>query len=139
VTYYGSIHSRTGITGSPGGGGLVQIQDFAYLDWIIDPGNASCSLTFSNNGVCSGTDHAPYSWLLSGVAADYELWFQKNLGDTPSGNLAQWLPLSTSRSFGLTRTVIGTNSCSLVVYIRRASDQVVLAMGQPSLEATVDA
>lgn len=134
---YGSMLHRRTVAGGGSASG-AQLLDGDYSDAQIDPANASCGLTVGNSGAATATGESPYTWLLSGVNSDYEIRADVTSGSLSSGTTGSWLVLSTSRSWAVTRTVIGTKTATMAVQIRRVSDSVVLTTATITITATVD-
>ena len=139
--YYGPLRGRsTAAAGGGGGGGAgsVTINDYAYSDFQVDPGNASASFSLSSGGVASGTGGVSYNWLISGAASAYEVMADNVTGSFSSGTINTWLPLSSTRTWTRTRTLPGYSSAIARFRIRRASDGIVLATATIQVEAEVE-
>lgn len=133
----------TGMTCMMAGGGQaalqVSITDKSAIKLVADPGTATATYSVHLDGTVK--NHVPTSleiWLLQGVNSDYEVRATLASGDTPSGTLATWLLLSTTRSWSLTQSVAGTKTCNLTIEIRRVSDSVVLDTATATITATVE-
>lgn len=130
-------NAGTGGGGGGGGGGGATLNDATYSDSVIDPDNASASVSVGGaSGQVSGTGGATYTWLNTGVYTDYQVRATVNSGSVSSGTTGSWL--TPGQTWSRTRTVFGTSSVNLTLEIRRVSDSVVVASAVVSLEATVD-
>lgn len=80
------------------------------------------------------------TWLLSGSAANYDVFATLNSGTLTSGTTGTWLNLGTSRSWLVTRTsnTAGSANVSLTIQIRPAGGGAVLDTANVTLTATVD-
>ena len=137
MSYYGPIWKR----GSASTAGLVDLPTYKeYIQHTFYPAGAEVDFTFHPSGTVIGNGASNYTWLLSGAAADYELWVDiaSSSGTAPSGTFNAWLPLSSARLYQSTRTLIGMNFALLNVKIRRVSDLAVLDTSQHVLQATCD-
>lgn len=69
---------------------------------------------------------------------DYEIKATKNSGSTPTGAaINTWLALSTTRSWQVNRSSLGTTSCNLTIEIRDAATQTVQDSQTYTMSATV--
>lgn len=100
------------------------------FDGLNGPVSASC--VYSSDGNCYTIEGGAAAvsqgtWLLVGSNSDFEVYLS-GTGTTPSGSaLNTWLPLSTTRTWGLSAgSGPAFQSFSGTVQIRRASDQVVV-------------
>ena len=117
-----------GAAGGGGGGGAVRVDGGNYSSYDTT-GNPSVSVSFGNSGLCTsyaangGEAPANYTWLLTGVAADYEIYATNTntSGSAASGTFGTWLPLSTSRSWSSTRSTTGENINTVTITIRPIS------------------
>lgn len=72
-----------------------------------DAAAGACGISFANTGVFTGSKVSssgttPYNWLVSGLAADAEIFFHQTSGTAVSGaTLDTWLVLSSTRSLSL--------------------------------------
>lgn len=66
----------------------------------------------------------------------YEVRATLNSGALSSGTTGSWLVLSSTRTWTVTRSIVGVSSANLTIEVRRASDGVVL--GSASVVLTVD-
>lgn len=122
-----------------GGGGSVNFNNDSVFDNVVDPADASCNWVASSGGGVTGSGISGYTWLVSGVNSDYEIQATLVSGSMSSGTFGSWLPLSTTRSWVLNRTVIGIVNAIVDFECRRVSDSVVIASWTVNFEASVDA
>lgn len=137
-SYYGPQRGRATAGGGGGGGGSVILYPITYYEIAIDPANALVTLTAEASGMMVGTGGASYAWLLSGLASAYEIRADVSSGSLSSGTTGSWLNMGTDRSWTVSRTTLGTNSCTLQFQIRRVSDGVVLDTEYKALQASVE-
>lgn len=90
-----------------------------------DAAAGTCAVTFASTGVFTGSKAtsaatSPYNWLVSGLAADAEIFFHQVSGTAVTGaTLDTWLVLSSSRSLNLAWPGgAGSSSASIQVSIR---------------------
>jgi hypothetical protein len=105
---------------------LVFLQDGSYSD----TGAAGIGLT--NTGLVQATGISDYTWLLIGAVGDYQVRTTKTSGTSPSGTLATWLGLGTSRAWTLSGTGV---TCNLTVEIRDVATSTVQATAYITLTA----
>lgn len=112
-----------------------------YTRTVTDPADATCSLTFGNDGQVSGIadNGAGYTWLSGGTPGDYSVLLSTTSGTLSSGTAGAYQNLATSRTFGVTRTTVGTKQWTGTATIRRDSDNaVMIGPVAISLTATVE-
>lgn len=117
------------------------IQAVDYTRSVVDPADATCSITFANDGSFSGIadNGVAYSWLSGGNPGDYSILLTTTAGTLSSGTAGTYQNLGTSRTFAVTRTSVGTKQWTGTVTIRRDIDSVVMAgPTNISLTATVE-
>jgi hypothetical protein len=87
-----------------------------------DAAAGACGISFANTGVFTGskstsTATSPYNWLVSGLAADAEIFFHQVSGTAVTGaTLDTWLVLSSTRALSLAWPG-GAGSSSAVVQV----------------------
>jgi hypothetical protein len=119
---------------------VITINATDYTRTVVDPSDATCSVTFSSTGAVSGVadNGTGYDWLTSGSPGDYSILFTTTAGTLSTGTAGTYQNLGTTRTFGVTRTTIGTKQWTGTATIRRDSDSVVMAGPTAiSLTATV--
>lgn len=94
------------------------------IDFVMAGGiqNAVAELSvMSNGGTSRSTTQEGYvvtgTWLLAGSASDYSVRAVHTGGDIPYGSLSTWLPLSSTRTWGVT-AASGLVSGTLAVTLR---------------------
>lgn len=105
---------------------LVFLQDGSYSD------TGAAGIGVNNTGVVQATGISDYTWLLIGAVADYQVRATKTSGTSPSGTLATWLGLGTSRAWTLSGTGV---TCNLTVEIRDVATSTVQATASITLTA----
>lgn len=115
----------------------VQLVGASLSDQNSTPADAYVAYLVKSDGTerkqegSGGVQVTIGTWLLDGVASDYEVMLQVTSGTAPNGGSAQgtYLPLSSTQWWSLTDTSLPgnalTNNCT--VYIRDAVTHVVLA------------
>lgn len=121
-----------------GAGLAVQVPAGASFETNTVGFNALCDLTFANTGGWSCTDDASSTgtWLLNGLANQFEIRWDNLSGTLSTGTAGSWLPLSSDQTFGVTRTTLGNKTCVGTCSIRVAATGIVLASGAISLSAS---
>jgi len=125
-----------------GGGGVVlRVDDGTYTHDVINPQDATVSLSLNSSGVLtiladSGTS---YNWVTGALPSGYEVRVTATVGSVSSGTVGSWLPLSTTRTWTVERTILGTKTATLTVEIGLLGASSVLEAGTITMSATVDA
>ncbi len=73
----------------------------------------------------------------TGNANLYEVRATLNSGAVSSGTTGSWLALTSTRTWTVTRSVIGTSNANLTIEVRRASDSVVVGSALVDLTAEI--
>lgn len=121
----------------------IGLTDVLVQDDPFDPSDAFAAYELQPDGdiqTYTGVSNADFGdWITPKSSASGAFACRATLqsGNTPSGTLNTWLTLDNFRSWSLTRTTAGTNSCQLLIEIRRESDGVVLGSATISLVAQV--
>lgn len=118
---------------------LVQINNGSVYASATQPANATATLTFDNNGTYYGDGLSAVTWLLRGVAADYQIRATVQSGETPSGTLNTWMTADADYSWALSETTneSAISFCTLRIEIRNATTLLVLDYGDISILAEV--
>lgn len=129
--------------GAATGGGtpVFTITATDYTRTVTDPSDATCSVTFGSNGQVAGVadNGTPYAWVTVASPGDYSILLTTTAGTLSTGTAGTYQNLGTSRTFGVTRTTIGTKQWTGTATIRRDIDSVVMAgPTNISLTATVN-
>lgn len=107
------------------------------------PANAFCAFELQSDGDIQryfGASNGDVGdWITpisaAGGGAAYECRATLLSGTSPSGTLNTWLSLTSDRSWSLSRSTIGTTTCTLTIEIRRASDGTVLTSQSVTITA----
>lgn len=130
--------------GAAGSSDVVALGGTTANDEVIDPNDASATYTIANTGVESQTTSSSGLFTLgnwvtpTGNAANYECRLTVSSGTFTGSSTGSWLACSSSRSWTVSQTSIGTNSADGTIEIRRASDLVVVATASVVLTAQVN-
>lgn len=128
-----------------GGGDIMALSSTTISDTQTDPIDCSVAFRLRNTGrVAYGVGAAPtysdqYDWVTpTSNAGLYEARVTLNSGtlDINSG-VGTWLALTSDRTWGVTRTAIGTDLGQILVEIRLASSGTVVASATIDFEADV--
>lgn len=129
-TYLGRKRTSSTVT--------IDVQAGAYSTTVVDPTDATCSVTFDSLGnvtLLSDTG-STYTWRIGGASSDYSIRY--DTGSTLEiGTPNAWQ--SFPYSFGITRTTVGNKLVTGTIRIKRNSDSVELDSATVSLSATVEA
>ena len=123
----------------------VLISDATLTDLTIDPSICIVSYQLTSAGVAnaittsSGTG-AIENWVTpTGAAgANYETRATVNTGTLSSGTTGAWTALSSTQTWTVTRSTVGTKNCNITVEIRLTSTGAVLDSATIDLSANVD-
>lgn len=123
----------------------VLISDANLTDLTTDPTSCSVSYQLTSAGVAnaittsSGTG-AIENWVTpTGAAgANYEARVTVNSGTLTSGTTGTWTALSSTQTWNVTRSTVGTKACNITVEIRLTSSGTVLDSATIDLSANVD-
>jgi hypothetical protein len=113
-------------------------------DTVIQPNDAFTRIRWNADGTwdkAGSTGTAPFTWLPSGSASDYEIQFTLTTGDTPDGAaLNTWHNLGTARSLSYTVTFDGFSELSGngTYTIRHAASSTVVGTNSWNMIATVE-
>lgn len=110
-------------------GGVSEIIAVAQAVSHLDLLSATSGLRYNSNGTYDqlvGAGSLPVgNWVdPAGAAADWEVRATVASGPFPDGPLSGWVPLSTTRSWSLTRTSSGVFETNLTLEFRRVGDTV---------------
>lgn len=133
------------VAGTMAGARVSLSPTYTVSDLTISPTNASASFSLENDGdvaritVTTGgggtVDVGDWITPRSAAGAAYEARATVNSGSLSSGTTGSWLALSSTRTWTLNQTSVGTTTCELTVEIRRASTGEVLDSTIVTLEA----
>lgn len=127
---------------------LVRLTGQAVESFVFSPSDAGASVTLGSNGELSTAVTGPQAplvsptdWLVprsAALAALYEVRATLNSGALSFGAVGSWLPLSSSRSWGVNQSGPGLREAAITLEIRRTGTTTVLASAVFTLTATVD-
>jgi hypothetical protein len=127
-----------------GGGGSVILTDLTVSASAASPSNASAAISLGTDGQMSRTINAssvdiPGQWWnvapQAGVGSLYEARFTETSGTVSSGTTGSYLAISTIRSWSVTRSTLGTKTCTGTLEIRRIGTATVLAAATITMSA----
>ena len=136
-----------GLKAPSAGSGVVQLFSRSRYELNIDPADSYAGFRLSSSGNEYYVSSTSLSWLLtgdlwllSGAAADYDVYASLSGGDTPSvGTLDTWLNLGTSQFWYNRMLIVGSRYSLLAVQLATAADHgTILANCTVSLTAYVD-
>lgn len=121
------------------GGGGVNIVGGTITHSVADPSDASTAYFLNSTGSEASLPAGQVSntWLLSGIASDYEVRATLTSGSLTSGTTGTWLSLGTSRSWTRDRNTAGVSQAVMTIEIRNATTLVVLDSASVTLTAEV--
>lgn len=119
---------------------VVSIANQNVQRIVVDPADATASYALESDGDIATNLVDSGDWITPKAAAgaDYECRATVVSGTFTSGTFGSWLALSSTRTWTLTQTTLGTSTASMLIEIRRASDGTVLDSATISFEATVE-
>ena len=142
----GAVLSLIGVAGSGGGSGTTTITVTSqYLESdAVDPNDATTILQLKSDGTTNeslngGAFTLVENWCVPGSQApNYECYVTLVYGALGSGSAAlnTWLPLSTTRQWRVTQTVLGFTSATLNLGIRRVGETAIVS-GTITIAASV--
>ena len=135
------LHAVVGALGAP----RVSINDASITDLTINPSICIVSYQLTSAGAAnsvttsSGTETIE-NWVTptSAAGANYEARATVNTGSLSSGTTGAWTALSSTQTWNVTRSTVGSKNCTFTVEIRRASSGTVLDTVTIDLSANVD-
>lgn len=123
------------------GGGRVNIVGGEVISIVVVPVDATATYTLSSAGTeSSNTGSINNTWLISGVASDYEVRATVNTGALTGGSATgAWLSLLSSRAWTCMRALdsSGLEQATLTIEVRDAATLAVLDTAAVSLYAEV--
>ena len=126
-------------------GARVSISNATITDLTINPSicNVSYQLTSAgaaNSVTTSSGSVAIENWVTptSAAGGNYETRATVNTGTLSSGTTGAWTALSSTQTWTVTRSTVGTKACNITVEIRATSSGTVLDTITVDLSATVD-
>ncbi len=130
----GILAAMAGSVASP-----VTISNKSVTDNVADPANALATYKIATDRLVKNHNGTTLEqWLDSSYSAsDFEVRATLNSGNTPTGNLGTWNTISTDRSWSLSQTVPGTKTCSLLIEIGYAGQNLALDSATITIDADV--
>lgn len=123
------------------GGPRVSIADLSPSAATTSPTNATVQYQLTNAGVTNtinqGGTTSQGNWVTPAGAAgaNYEVRASIVSGSLTSGTTGSWLALSSTRTWALTQSSIGSSTCVLTIEIRNATSLAVLDSATITLTA----
>jgi hypothetical protein len=102
----------------------IQLQNLRSDDTAIAPSDSIAEIVMSSNGAFQQNPGTNGTWLLSGNAADFDVWVGAGTGTAPTGSAQNtWLNLATTRTWSLsyTSSATGGKSYSGAIYLRNTN------------------
>lgn len=121
---------------------VISITDQSRAATGISPATATNGYRLNSNGKVYDNGNGTYSfiedWVTpTGAASSYEALVTVTSGSLSSGTSGSWLALSSTRDWTVTRTSVGTNTCTFTVDIRKVGTTTVLDSATITIEAEV--
>lgn len=137
-----------GLLSTIGGPRVTLEATYTVSDTTVSPTNARASFQLQSDGdvaritVSTGgggtVDVGDWITPAAAAGANYEVQATVNSGSLTSGTTGSWLALSSTRTWALDQTSVGSSSCELLIEIRLASTGGVLDSAVVTLDATKD-
>jgi hypothetical protein len=120
-----------------GGTGTVSISNVNAEDTAESPASASLSYALNSDG-SSNEGGTAGTWLIGSTSGSlYEARATVSSGSLSSGTTGSWLALSSNRAWRVTRSSLGTSTCTFLVEIRDAATQTAQDSATITLAASV--
>ncbi len=125
-------------------GVTITLPNDSVTDSTLAPTNAIANFILNSNGnrqkeVSGGSVTTVGAWIdPTSEAGNYEARGTVLSGSFTTGTFGTWLALSSSRTWGVTRSTNGTTTASMTLEIREASTGTVMATATISFSATRD-
>lgn len=122
---------------------VISITNQTVTNSTSTPATATAGYRLNSNGKVYGESPAGNfgfleDWVTpNGAASSYEALVTVTSGSLSSGTSGSWLALSSTRDWTVTRTTLGTNSCTFTVDIRKVGTTTVLDSATITIEAEV--
>ena len=126
------------LLGNRGATGSVQLVAATIEDAVTDPSDATASISFEPTGGAVQSDSANYNWLISGNAADFDIKATITAGSFSTGTSGSWLNLASNRGWTVSRTTIGSKTCTATFEISRTGQATAIDSATITLTATVE-
>jgi hypothetical protein len=120
-------------------GAMVSISDTEVADVDTHPNGAAAIFTLESDGDLTTTPGSTIDWLLgSTTGSNYECRATVTDGTLSSGTSGSWLGLGSNRTWTVSRSSLGTKSCTFLLEIGLAGQNVALDSAFITLSATVE-
>lgn len=107
-------------------------------DYKVSPASASATYSLTTAGLETATGVGSNTWVSGIATSEFDVFAQLNSGAVSSGTTGAWINLGTTRSWTVSRAVVGISSADLTVSIRSATSGDVLATANVIITAQVD-
>lgn len=117
----------------------VALSGIEPYDSQLSPADASATYALTSTGLETATNQTDSTWLLSGVASDYDCRATVVSGTLTSGTTGTWMNLGTTRSWNVARTsnIAGLNEAVLTIEIGLAGAGAALVSVNVAITAEV--
>lgn len=117
----------------------VNLLGLDPMDVQVSPTDATAIYALTNTGSEDATNGSSSTWLLTGVASDYEARATVTAGTLTTGTTGSWLNLGTSRQWTKARTsnISGVDTASMTIEISLAGVGAAIATATVDLTAEV--
>lgn len=124
-------------------GDIISLTGTTVTHDVVDPANAHTAYELQSDGDISKEEGAATTdtgdWINPKVnMASYEVFATLNSGSLTSGTTGAWLALSTTRTWTLDQTIIGSGAAQITLQIRRIGDTPILASAVINFAASVN-
>lgn len=121
---------------------VVSITNQTSYSSVVKPGTITDGYQLNSNGTAydgeNGTAYIVEDWVTpTGAASAYECYVTVTSGSLSGGTSGSWLALSSTRTWTVTRSSLGTKTCTFTVDIRKVGTTTVLDSATITLEAEV--
>jgi hypothetical protein len=127
------------------GGARISLAGSGDSATVSSPASATVGYRLTSGGDEQQTSNGGAyvdvgDWVIPKIAAgaDYEVRATATSGTPSTGTTDSWLALSATQTWTVTRSSLGTKSCTLTIEVRNASTLDVLASTSITLTATVE-
>ena len=133
------------LLGSSGGGDILALVGYTDSVLAVAPATGGVGYQLTSGGKEQGGTGTAASitysnigdWVLpNGNASLYEARATLNSGTLSSGTTGSWLALSSTRTWTVTRSIVGVSTANLTIEIRRIGSTTILATAP--VDMTVD-
>ncbi len=120
------------------GSAFVSISDNEITDSAQSPGGAEAFYELQSDGDMLSTDGLGADWLVGSVTgSNYECRATIVSGTLSSGTAGSWLALSSDRRWTVTRSSLGTKTCTFTLEIGLAGANTALDTATITISAEV--